>query len=89
MSGQEKSEDILGQRADRCISDLIIKTGAGISVGIIFSVLFAKRRSWPVIFGTGFGLGMGLSNCNSEFKQPFPLQSHYIRVQNRPELQSE
>ncbi|BHF58255.1 MICOS complex subunit MIC10 [Sparganum proliferum] len=57
MSGQEKSEDILGQRADRCISDLIIKTGAGISVGIIFSVLFAKRRSWPVVFGTGFGLG--------------------------------
>ncbi|KAM3185045.1 hypothetical protein ACTXT7_007145 [Hymenolepis weldensis] len=84
MSVQEKSEDVVGKKVDRCISDVLIKTGAGVSVGIIVSVLFAKRRPWPLIFGTGFGLGMGVSNCNSEFKQPLPLQSHIIVAQEKP-----
>ncbi|VDD82175.1 unnamed protein product [Mesocestoides corti] len=86
MSGQENSEDILGRKVDRCISDILIKTGTGVSVGIIVSVLFARRRPWPLIFGTGFGLGMGISNCNSEFKQPLPLQSHIIKVQKKCDL---
>ncbi|OON15771.1 hypothetical protein X801_08422 [Opisthorchis viverrini] len=58
-----KSEDILGQRWDRCQSDTIIKTG----------------RPWPVIFGAGVGIGMGVANCNNDFKQPLPLVSHRIR----------
>ncbi|VDO96353.1 unnamed protein product [Schistosoma mattheei] len=64
MGEDFKSEDILGFKLDRCISDTLIKTG----------------RPWPLIFGTGFGLGMGISNCNNDFKQPLPLVSHRIVV---------
>ncbi|TGZ71858.1 hypothetical protein CRM22_002416 [Opisthorchis felineus] len=74
-----KSEDILGHRWDRCQSDTIIKTASGITIGIIVSVLLAKRRPWPVIFGAGVGIGMGVANCNNDFKQPLPLVSHRIR----------
>ncbi|VDK36851.1 unnamed protein product [Taenia asiatica] len=83
MDSHENSEDVVGRKVDRCISDVLIKTGAGVSVGIIVSVLFARRRPWPLIFGIGFGLGMGISNCNSEFKQPLPLQSHIIKAQKK------
>ncbi|KAL5962602.1 MICOS complex subunit MIC10 [Taenia solium] len=67
MNSHENSEDIMGRKVDRCISDVLIKTG----------------RPWPLIFGIGFGLGMGISNCNSEFKQPLPLQSHIIKAQKK------
>ncbi|CDS40819.1 mitochondrial inner membrane organizing system [Echinococcus multilocularis] len=67
MNSHENSEDIIGRKVDRCISDMLIKTG----------------RLWPLIFGVGFGLGMGVSNCNSEFKQPLPLQSHIIKVEKK------
>ncbi|KAF7234481.1 hypothetical protein EG68_12059 [Paragonimus skrjabini miyazakii] len=90
MPDPPKSEDILGLRWDRCISDTLIKTGkypaqskhiigSGVTIGIIVSVLLAKRRPWPVVFGTGLGLGMGVSNCNNDFKQPLPLVSHQIK----------
>ncbi|CAL8072409.1 unnamed protein product [Calicophoron daubneyi] len=78
MSEPPKSEDILGLRWDRCISDTFIKTASGAVLGVIFSVVLAKRRPWPVILGTGLGLGMGISNCNNDFKQPLPLVSHRI-----------
>ncbi|TPP64822.1 MICOS complex subunit MIC10 [Fasciola gigantica] len=80
MRDGPKSEDILGLRLDRCISDTLIKTGSGAFIGIIFSVLLAKRRPWPVVFGTGLGLGMSISNCNNDFKQPLPLVTHRIKV---------
>ncbi|CAH8818782.1 unnamed protein product [Schistosoma curassoni] len=83
MGENFKSEDILGFKLDRCISDTLIKTGAGLFGGIIFSVVLAKRRPWPLIFGTGFGLGMGISNCNNDFKQPLPLVSHRIVSSNQ------
>ncbi|CAH8818783.1 unnamed protein product [Schistosoma curassoni] len=93
MGENFKSEDILGFKLDRCISDTLIKTGAGLFGGIIFSVVLAKSkflyyitclgRPWPLIFGTGFGLGMGISNCNNDFKQPLPLVSHRIVSSNQ------
>ncbi|CAH8500623.1 unnamed protein product [Schistosoma margrebowiei] len=93
MGENFKSEDILGFKLDRCISDTLIKTGAGLFGGIICSVVLAKSkfpyyitclgRPWPLIFGTGFGLGMGISNCNNDFKQPLPLVSHRIVSSNQ------
>ncbi|KAA3680967.1 mitochondrial inner membrane organizing system protein 1, partial [Paragonimus westermani] len=56
--------------------------GSGATIGIIVSVLLAKRRPWPVVFGTGLGLGMGISNCNNDFKQPLPLISHQVNCRN-------
>jgi inner membrane organizing system protein 1 len=40
-----KSELELGQKWDRCLSDGIIKTGSGLGVGLVFSLLFFKSNS--------------------------------------------
>uniref|UniRef100_A0A915K329 MICOS complex subunit MIC10 n=1 Tax=Romanomermis culicivorax TaxID=13658 RepID=A0A915K329_ROMCU len=66
-----RSEDELGRKFDRCLADGLIKVGAGLGIGIIFSVVLFKRRSWPVFFGTGTGLGMSLSNCQHDLQGPY------------------
>ncbi|WFD23167.1 Mitochondrial inner membrane organizing system component [Malassezia equina] len=52
---------------DLCLSNAIVKTGIGFSAGVVFSVLFLRRRSWPVWLGTGFGLGAGYTDCERSF----------------------
>jgi inner membrane organizing system protein 1 len=79
MSEKEKnvrSEDELGKKWDRCIADTIVKTGAGIGVGMVFSLLLFRRRPWPVTLGGGFGLGYALSNCQHDFKR---MDSLYLK----------
>ena len=49
---------------DRCLSSLIIKSGLGLSFGIIFSMLLFKRRAWPWWLGTGFGAGRAVEECD-------------------------
>ncbi|XP_076320580.1 MICOS complex subunit Mic10-like [Tachypleus tridentatus] len=66
-----KSEDEVGEKWDHCIADTFIKMGSGLGVGIIFSVLMFKRKTWPLTFGIGAGLGMGISNCQHSLNQPF------------------
>ena len=64
-----KSEDVLGEKWDRCLVDSAIKLGGGLAVGAIFSLVFFKRRSWPIVFGLGSGFGMGYQNCQTEFNK--------------------
>ncbi|CAB0018023.1 unnamed protein product [Nesidiocoris tenuis] len=45
-------EDELGKRWDRCIADGLLKVG----------------RSWPIITGTGFGLGLAYGNCERQLR---------------------
>lgn len=52
---------------DLCLSNAIVKTGIGFSAGVVLSVLFLRRRSWPVWLGTGFGLGAGYTDCERSF----------------------
>ncbi|KAG7177612.1 MICOS complex subunit Mic10-like [Homarus americanus] len=59
-----KSEDILGQKWDRCVADTLIKIG----------------RPWPLIFGLGAGAGMGYANCQHEFDEPFLVKAEKIFV---------
>ncbi|KAF9011771.1 hypothetical protein BDQ17DRAFT_1344801, partial [Cyathus striatus] len=50
MSNESKptsSEDILGQKYDRCLADFLVKSGVGFSVGVIASVILFRRRTWP------------------------------------------
>ncbi|KIK68317.1 hypothetical protein GYMLUDRAFT_256063 [Collybiopsis luxurians FD-317 M1] len=37
------SEDILGQKYDRCLADFLVKTGVGFSVGVVASVILFKK----------------------------------------------
>ncbi|TNM86400.1 hypothetical protein fugu_006630 [Takifugu bimaculatus] len=38
------SEKELGKKWDRCLADAAIKLGSGLGLGIVFSVLFFKRK---------------------------------------------
>jgi len=65
------TEDINGQKWDRCLTDTIVKTASGLALGIVFSAVLFKRRPWPVLLGTGIGLGMGYSNCQNDLRSPY------------------
>lgn len=45
-------------------------TGGGIAIGSVFSLLFFKRRKWPIILGGGFGIGLAYSNCERDLNPP-------------------
>ncbi|XP_053677847.1 MICOS complex subunit Mic10-like [Anopheles nili] len=61
--GQTNAEDVFGKRIDRCLTDALLKFSGGIAVGTILSLLFLKRRSWPIIMGSGFGVGIAYNSC--------------------------
>ncbi|KAJ7085706.1 hypothetical protein B0H15DRAFT_365149 [Mycena belliarum] len=61
------SEDILGQKYDRCLADFLVKTGVGFSAGVVLSVVLFKRRTWPIALSTGFGAGVSYADCDRSF----------------------
>ncbi|TBU30416.1 hypothetical protein BD311DRAFT_754836 [Dichomitus squalens] len=61
------SENIVAQKFDRCLADLIVKSGVGFSAGVIASVILFRRRAWPVALGTGFGAGAAYADCDRSF----------------------
>ncbi|KAK0469267.1 uncharacterized protein EV420DRAFT_1493430, partial [Desarmillaria tabescens] len=70
MSSTNKSvssEDILGQKYDRCLADLLVKAGVGFSVGVVASVILFRRRTWPIALSTGFGAGAAYADCDRSF----------------------
>ncbi|KAG9269695.1 MICOS complex subunit MIC10 [Astyanax mexicanus] len=75
------SEKELGQKWDRCLADAAIKVGAGLGLGIVFSVVFFKRRTFPIAFGTGTGLGMAYSNCQNDLRSPYLVHSNATKEQ--------
>ncbi|CRL07623.1 CLUMA_CG020588, isoform A [Clunio marinus] len=63
MAEKSFAEDRMGQKIDRCFSDTFIKAGVGFALGGVFSLLFFKRRAWPLYAGTFFGVGVAYNNC--------------------------
>ncbi|XP_050073902.1 MICOS complex subunit Mic10-like [Anopheles maculipalpis] len=57
------AEDQYGKKVDHCLTDTFLKFGGGLIVGTVFSVVLFKRRSWPIIIGSGFGIGVAYNNC--------------------------
>ncbi|XP_029435058.1 MICOS complex subunit MIC10 isoform X2 [Rhinatrema bivittatum] len=75
------SENEHGKKWDRCMADATIKLGAGLGLGIVFSVFFFKRRTWPITLASGMGLGMAYSNCQNDFKSPYILHGKFVKVE--------
>ncbi|KAF1970597.1 DUF543-domain-containing protein [Bimuria novae-zelandiae CBS 107.79] len=74
------SEALLNEKWDRCLSSMLIRSGLGVSFGIVFSVLLFKRRAWPAWVGLGFGAGRAWEECDSSFKRASAPSKDGLRV---------
>ncbi|KAF2743573.1 DUF543-domain-containing protein [Sporormia fimetaria CBS 119925] len=74
------SEALLNEKWDRCLSSLLIRSGLGLSFGIVFSVLLFKRRAWPAFVGLGFGAGRAWEECDNSFKRAAAPSKDGLRV---------
>ncbi|KZT59959.1 DUF543-domain-containing protein, partial [Calocera cornea HHB12733] len=61
------SDSIVAKKYDRCLADLLVKSGIGFSVGVVISVLLFRRRAWPISFTTGIGAGIAYADCDRSF----------------------
>ncbi|KAI8034084.1 MICOS complex subunit Mic10 [Drosophila gunungcola] len=59
-------EDRLRESLNRCLSDSLVKGFGGLVIGGVVTVLFFRRRIFPVWLGTGFGMGMAYRGCEKE-----------------------
>ncbi|KAG5359176.1 MICOS complex subunit MIC10 [Yarrowia sp. C11] len=63
------SENLLNDKWDVVISNTLVKTGLGFGAGVLASVLFFKRRTFPVWLGIGFGAGRGVAEGDVIFRE--------------------
>lgn len=61
---------------DLVLSNTLIKTGLGFGGGVLASILFFKRRAFPVWVGVGFGLGRGYSEGDAIFRSGHGVRSY-------------
>ncbi|KAF2031215.1 DUF543-domain-containing protein [Setomelanomma holmii] len=74
------SEALLNEKWDRCLSSMLIRSGLGLSFGVVFSVLLFKRRAWPAFVGLGFGAGRAWEECDNSFKRAAAPSKDGLRV---------
>jgi len=75
----------VAQKYDRCLADLLVKSGIGFSVGVIASVILFRRRAWPIALSTGFGAGAAYADCDRSFN---PARIPGVRVVQHPPAES-
>lgn len=66
---------LLNDKWDIVLSNILVKVGMGFGVGVITSVLFFKKRTFPVWLGIGFGLGRGYSEGDAIFRSTAGLRA--------------
>jgi len=82
-SSPSSSENIVVQKYDRCLADLLVKAGVGFGVGVVASVILFRRRTWPISLSTGFGLGAAYADCDRSFN-PARIQGTRILSSSDP-----
>ncbi|KAI8065762.1 hypothetical protein BC940DRAFT_303534 [Gongronella butleri] len=65
--GKIASEDLLSHKWDRVVSNFVVKTGLGLSVGIVASALLFKKRTWPIAIASGWGFGVAYADAQRIF----------------------
>lgn len=66
-----RSDKVLNEKWDVVLSNGVVKAGLGFGAGVVASVLLFRRRPWPVLFGTGFGAGIGWSEGDAIFQNAY------------------
>ncbi|CAO3647978.1 unnamed protein product [Cunninghamella echinulata] len=63
------SEELLSNKVivTIIISNFVVKTGLGLSVGIVASALLFKKRTWPIAIASGWGFGVAYANAQRIF----------------------
>ncbi|PVH97885.1 DUF543-domain-containing protein [Periconia macrospinosa] len=79
-TSRSMSEALLNEKWDRCLSSMLIRSGLGVSFGVVFSVLLFKRRAWPAWVGLGFGAGRAWEECDSSFKRAASPSKDGLRI---------
>ena len=69
---------ILDTKWDIVLSNMLVKTAMGFGVGVFTSVLFFKRRAFPVWLGIGFGVGRGYAEGDAIFRSSAGLRSSKV-----------
>ncbi|KAJ3031803.1 UNVERIFIED_CONTAM: hypothetical protein HDU68_012309 [Siphonaria sp. JEL0065] len=73
MTAPTGSQEELSRKMDQCLSNTTLSAGLGLSAGIVASVLFFRRKTWPIAFGTGVGVGFAGDDCSRSFNPNFTL----------------
>ena len=76
----KKSEDEVGEKYDRFLTNAITHTASGLGVGLLASLIAFRRKTWPITLGGGFGFGVAFGNCQSEFRNIYPKQKPLTAV---------
>ncbi|KAF1989954.1 DUF543-domain-containing protein [Aulographum hederae CBS 113979] len=74
------SEALLNDKWDRCLSSMLIRSAIGGGFGIMFTFILFRRRAWPVVLGTGIGLGRAIEECDNSFKNATAPSKDGLRV---------
>ncbi|KAK9448107.1 uncharacterized protein V1518DRAFT_419678 [Limtongia smithiae] len=68
ITKKSPSEQLLNDKWDVVISNTLVKTALGFGFGVVASVVFFKRRAFPVWLGIGFGAGRGYAEGDAIFR---------------------
>lgn len=60
------SQEQAGKKMDKLITGSLTQVGVSLAWGLVASLVFFKRKSWPVLVGGGFGVGAAFADISNE-----------------------